>query len=131
METDVIATSADGKATFKFHIDSHGYWGYDLGAHDSITGIVMGYSEDEAYERQSELTTLYGNFFKIEFENKGSGKWYLLRNTDLQCPAIYVSEDGKEAFMIDVDFYGENVINKVIKEIIGDDCESLKIFFDS
>lgn len=126
--TDVIATSADGKATFKFHIDSHGYWGYDLGAHDSITGIVMGYSEDEAYERQSELTTLYGNFFKIEFENKGSGKWYLLRNTDLQCPAIYVSEDGKEAFMIDVDFYGENVINKVIKEIIGDDCESLKIF---
>ena len=126
--TDVIATSEDGKATFKFHIDSHGYWGYDLGAHDSITGIVMGYSEDEAYERQSELTTLYGNFFKIEFENKGSGKWYLLRNTDLQCPAIYVSEDGKEAFMIDVDFYGENVINKVIKEIIGDDCESLKIF---
>lgn len=126
--TDVIATSEDGKATFKFHIDSHGYWGYDLGAHDSITGIVMGYSEDEAYERQSELTTLYGNFFKIELENKGSGKWYLLRNTDLQCPAIYVSEDGKEAFMIDVDFYGENVINKVIKEIIGDDCESLKIF---
>ena len=30
--------------------------------------------------------------------------------------------------MIDVDFYGENVINQVIKSVIGDKCESLKIF---
>ena len=45
MEQMLLRTSKDGKATFKFHIDSHGYWGYDLGAHDSITGIVMGLDE--------------------------------------------------------------------------------------
>ena len=53
--TDVIATSKDGNATFKFHIDSHGYWGYDLGAHDSITGIVMGLDEKEANENNMNI----------------------------------------------------------------------------
>ena len=46
----------------------------------------------------------------------------------LQNPMIYVSKDGKEAFMIDVDFYGANVLNEKIKAVIGDKCESLKIF---
>lgn len=126
--TDVIATSKEGNVSFKFHIDSHGYWGYDLGAHDSITGIVMGYDEAYANENQHDLTVQYANFFVIEMENKGPGKWYMLNNTDLENPMIYVSEDGKEAFMIDVDFYGENVLNRIIKEVIGEDCESLKIF---
>ena len=66
--------------------------------------------------------------FVIEMENAGKGKWYMLNGTDLENPIIYVSSDGKEAFMIDVDFYGENVINQVIKSVIGDKCESLKIF---
>lgn len=126
--TDVIATSKEGNVSFTFHIDAHGYWGYDLGAHDSITGIVMGYDEAYAYENQSALTTQYANFFVIEMENKGSGTWYMLNNTDLENPMIYVSADKKEAFMIDVDFYGENVINQIIKEVIGEECESLKIF---
>lgn len=126
--TDVIATSKEGNVSFTFHIDSHGYWGYDLGAHDSITGVVMGYDEAYAYENQSALTTQYANFFVIEMENEGSGTWYMLNNTDLENPMLYVSADKKEAFMIDVDFYGENVINQMIKEVIGEECESLKIF---
>ena len=126
--TDVIATSKEGNVTFKFHIDSHGWWGYDLGAHDSITGLVMGLSPEEANEKQHEYTMKYGNFFVIEMENKGLGKLYMLNGTDLENPMIYVSEDGKEAFMIDVDFYGAHVLNKVIKSVIGDKCESLKIF---
>lgn len=60
--TDVIATSKDGNVSFEFHIDSHGYWGYDLGAHDSITGVVMGYAADFAQENQRDLTTKYANF---------------------------------------------------------------------
>ena len=126
--TDVIATSKEGNVSFKFHIDSHGWWGYDLGAHDSITGLVMGLSPEEAQEKQHEYTMKYGNFFVIEMENKGSGKLYMLNGTDLENPMIYVSEDGKEAFMIDVDFYGAYVLNDVIKSVIGDKCESLKIF---
>lgn len=126
--TDVIATSKEGNVSFKFHIDSHGWWGYDLGAHDSITGLVMGLSPEEAQEKQHEYTMKYGNFFVIEMENKGPGKLYMLNGTDLENPMIYVSEDGKEAFMIDVDFYGAYVLNDVIKSVIGDKCESLKIF---
>ena len=126
--TDVIATSKEGNVSFKFHIDSHGWWGYDLGAHDSITGLVMGLNPEEAQEKQHEYTMKYGNFFVIEMENKGPGKLYMLNGTDLENPMIYVSEDGKEAFMIDVDFYGANVLNTVIKSVIGDKCESLKIF---
>ncbi|MEG0276786.1 MAG: MBL fold metallo-hydrolase [Coprobacillus sp.] len=128
--TDVIATGKDDEnIRFSFHIDSHGYWGYDLGAHDSITGLVMGQDEKTAYDQQHDMTTQYGNFFKIDMGIDGPGKLYMLKNTDLENPMIYVSEDGKEAFMIDVDFYGENVLNKVIKDVIGPNCESLKIYF--
>ena len=126
--TDVIATSKEGNVSFKFHIDSHGWWGYDLGAHDSITGLVMGYDEDEAYDKQHDLTMDYGNFFVIKMKEDKNGTWYMLNDTDLQNPMMYVSKDGKEAFMIDVDFYGANVINDKIKAVIGDKCESLKIF---
>ena len=126
--TDVIATSKEGNVSFKFHIDSHGWWGYDLGAHDSITGLVMGYSDQDAYDQQHDLTTEYGNFFVIKMKEDSAGTWYMLRDTDLENPMMYVSKDGKEAFMIDVDFYGENVLNEKIKAVIGDKCESLKIF---
>lgn len=130
--TDVIATSQEGNVSLKFHIDSHGWWGYDLGADDSITSLVMGFDQKaidaDRAERESPITKQYGNFFVIEMENAGKGKWYMLNGTDLENPIIYVSSDGKEAFMIDVDFYGENVINQVIKSVIGDKCESLKIF---
>ncbi len=126
--TDVIATSQEGHVSFKFHIDSHGYWGYDLGAHDSITGIVMGYDEKEAFEKQHELTMKYGQFFVIKMFENDKGTLYQLNGTDLENPMIYVSKDKKEALMVDVDFYGAHVLNKVIKDIIGDDCESLKIF---
>ncbi len=126
--TDVIATSKDGNVSFEFHIDSHGYWGYDLGAHDSITGVVMGYAADFAQENQRDLTTKYANFFAITMPNITTAKGYMLNATDLENPMIYVSKDGKEALMIDVDMYGENVINQVIKSVIGPDCESLKIF---
>lgn len=130
--TDVIATSREGHVSLKFHIDSHGWWGYDLGADDSITSLVMGFDQKaidaDRAERESPITKQYGNFFVIEMENAGKGKWYMLNGTDLENPIIYVSSDGKEAFMIDVDFYGENVINQVIKSVIGDKCESLKIF---
>lgn len=128
--TDVIATGRDdSQVSFSFHIDSHGYWGYDLGAHDSITGLVMGLDEKTAYDKQNEMTTKYGNFFKIDMNISGPGKLYMLKNTDLQNPMIYVSEDGTEAFMIDVDFYGENVLNQLIKDVIGPKCKSLKIYF--
>nr|WP_318039186.1 MBL fold metallo-hydrolase [uncultured Faecalibacillus sp.] len=126
--TDVIATSKEGNVSFKFHIDSHGWWGYDLGAHDSITGLVMGEDEKTANENQHDLTTEYGNFFVIKMKEDSAGTWYMLRDTDLENPMMYVSKDGKEAFMIDVDFYGENVLNEKIKAVIGDKCESLKIF---
>ena len=126
--TDVIAKSKEGNVTLRFHIDSHGWWGYDLGAHDSITGLVMGYDADEAYDKQHDLTMDYGNFFVIKMKEDKNGTWYMLNDTDLQNPMMYVSKDGKEAFMIDVDFYGANVINDKIKAVIGDKCESLKIF---
>lgn len=126
--TDVIAKSKEGNVTLRFHIDSHGWWGYDLGAHDSITGLVMGYDADEAYDKQHDLTMDYGNFFVIKMKEDKNGTWYMLNDTDLQNPMIYVSKDGKEAFMIDVDFYGANVLNEKIKAVIGDKCESLKIF---
>lgn len=126
--TDVIATSKEGNVKLSFHIDSHGWWGYDLGAHDSITGLVMGYGAEEANEKQHELTMKYGNFFVIKMKEDKAGTWYMLNNTDLENPMIYVSKDGKEAFMIDVDFYGANVLNEKIKAVIGDKCESLKIF---
>lgn len=126
--TDVIATSKEGNVSLEFHIDSHGWWGYDLGAHDSITGLVMGMEDKEAYDAQHDMTTQYGNFFVIEMANDAYGTWYMLRNTDLENPMIYVSKDKKEAFMIDVDFYGQNVLNQVIKSVIGPQCESLKIF---
>ena len=126
--TDVIAKSKEGNVILRFHIDSHGWWGYDLGAHDSITGLVMGYDADEAYDKQHDLTMDYGNFFVIKMKEDKNGTWYMLNDTDLQNPMMYVSKDGKEAFMIDVDFYGANVLNEKIKAVIGDKCESLKIF---
>jgi len=93
----------------------------------------MGYDQAaidaDRKEHESPITKQYGNFLTIEMENKGKGKLYMLNGTDLENPMIYVSEDGKEAFMIDVDMYGKNVLNKVIKEVIGPKCESLKIFF--
>lgn len=131
--TDVIATSEAGHVTLRFHIDSHGWWGYDLGADDSITALVMGYDQEaidkDRKEHESPITKAYGQFFVIEIPNQGTGKLYMLNGTDLENPMIYVSADGKEAFMIDVDMYGQNVINKVINDVIGEKCESLKIFF--
>ncbi len=126
--TDVIATSKEGNVTLRFHIDSHGWWGYDLGAHDSITGLVMGEDAQTAYDHQHVDTMAYANFFKIRMGEDASGSWYMLNDTDLQNPMIYLSKDGTEAFMIDVDFYGANVLNDKIKAIIGDNCKSLKIF---
>lgn len=126
--TDVIATSKEGHISFEFHIDSHGWWGYDLGAHDSITGLILGYNADEANEKQHELTMEYGQFFVIKMKEDDKGTWYMLNGTDLENPMMYVSKDGKEAMMIDVDFYGTNALNDVIKSVIGNQCESLKIF---
>lgn len=67
--TDVIATSNEGNVTLKFHIDSHGWWGYDLGADDSITGLVMGFDQDaidaDHKEHEGPLTRAYANFFVI------------------------------------------------------------------
>ena len=125
---DVIATSKEGHVSFEFHIDSHGWWGYDLGAHDSITGLVLGMDAETAKEKQHDLTLKYGQFFVIEMKSDDKGIWYLLNGTDLENPIIYVSKDKKEAFMIDVDMYGTYALNKVIKSVIGDECESLKIF---
>ena len=42
--------------------------GYDIGMHDSITGVVMGYDADYAYQNQHDLTTQYGNFFVIKMK---------------------------------------------------------------
>lgn len=126
--TDVIATSKEGNVQVKFHIDSHGWWGYDLGAHDSITGLVMGYGEEYSSENQHDLTVQYGNFFVIKMESAGDGTLYMLDGTDLENPMIYVGADGKEALMVDVDFYGQNVICQRIKDVIGKGCESLNIY---
>lgn len=126
--TDVIATSKEGNISFEFHIDSHSWWGYDLGAHDSITGLILGEDAETAQEQQHELTMKYGQFFVIKMKENDKGTWYMLNGTDLENPMMYVSADGKEAFMIDVDFYGAYVLNSVIKSVIGENCESLKIF---
>lgn len=126
--TDVIATSKEGNISFGFHIDSHSWWGYDLGAHDSITGLILGEDAETAQEQQHELTMKYGQFFVIKMKESDTGTWYMLNGTDLENPMMYVSADGKEAFMIDVDFYGAYVLNSVIKSVIGENCESLKIF---
>ena len=125
---DVIATSKEGNISFEYHIDAHGWWGYDLGAHDSITGLVLGLDADQAQEQQHDLTLKYGQFFVIKMKDTNQGSWYLLNSTDLDNPVIYVSHDKKEALLIDVDMYGANAINKVIKSVIGDQCESLNIF---
>ena len=70
--TDVIATSNEGNVTLKFHIDSHGWWGYDLGADDSITGLVMGFDQDaidaDHKEHEGPLTRAYANFFVIDMQ---------------------------------------------------------------
>lgn len=126
--TDVIATSKEGNISFEFHIDSHSWWGYDLGAHDSITGLILGEDAETAQENQHVLTMKYGQFFVIKMKEDSNGTWYMINGTDLENPMIYVSSDGKEAFMIDVDFYGAYVLNSVIKSVIGENCESLKIF---
>lgn len=125
---DVIATSKEGNISFEFHIDSHGWWGYDLGAHDSITGLVLGLDAETAKEQQHDLTLNYGQFFVIKMKENDKGTWYLLNGTDLENPIIYVSKDKKEAFMIDVDMYGGNALNDVIKSVIGEECKTLNIF---
>lgn len=127
---DVIATSTAGNVKLSFHIDSHGWWGYDL-VMDSIGGMVMGYTPEEVASKQNVLNEYvkdYTNFFVIKMKEDNRGTWYMLKDTDLENPMIYVSADKKEAFIIDVDFYGANNINRVIKSVIGDDCESIKIF---
>ena len=72
----------------------------------------MGYDADEAYDKQHNLTMDYGNFFVIKMKEDKNGTWYMLNDTDLQNPMIY----------------GANVLNEKIKAVIGDKCESLKIF---
>jgi glyoxylase-like metal-dependent hydrolase (beta-lactamase superfamily II) len=131
---DVIATSADGLASFEFHLDTGGHWGYDL-AYSSKMSEIVGSTDDNGealtgnkFENDHALATSYANFFVITMKEDENGTWYMLDDTDLENPMIYVSADGKQALMIDVDFYGENVLNSVIKSVIGEQCEDLKIF---
>ncbi|WP_290138422.1 MBL fold metallo-hydrolase [uncultured Dubosiella sp.] len=145
--TDVIATGSNG-VSLRFHIDSHGWWGYEL-AGDSLMTEIVGATDDagkqlEGSKRENDhyLATKYGNFFVIDMKKPGDsseGKWFMLRDTDLQNPMLYVSADGKEALMIDVDFYGENVLANLLKQLLGlggnvtraiaPNCERLNIFF--
>mgnify|MGYP002528734923 CR=1 FL=1 len=47
-------------------------------------------------EMMPYLTTEYGNFFVIKMKEDSAGTWYMLRDTDLENPMMYVSKDGKE-----------------------------------
>ena len=121
---DVIATSKDDKnVQFTFHMDHHGFWGYEL-AGDTFMDDVVGIPRSNDNTIRS-INTLYANFMQIKLPElegkKGNFDWFLLNNTDLENPYMYVgtnSEGKNEALMIDVDFYGENVINDVIKATI-------------
>ncbi|WP_300738677.1 MBL fold metallo-hydrolase [uncultured Dubosiella sp.] len=135
---DVVA--GDEKASLKFHIDSHGWWGYEL-VGDTIIQAVMPDSVTNGLSNK-EVANKYSNFFVIDMKKPGddsNGKWYMLRNTDLENPMLYISADGKEALMIDVDFYGENVLADLLRQLLGlggnitrelvPGCEKLNILF--
>lgn len=127
---DVIATSEAGNVTFTFHMDHHGFWGYELAGDTFMNKVVDVEITDEMTLRK--INTIYANFMKIKLPGlegkKGDFDWYILNNTDLENPYMYVGTNSKgenEALLIDVDFYGEAVINDVIKSVIVDRYGSL------
>ena len=56
---DVVA--GDEKASLKFHIDSHGWWGYEL-VGDTIIQAVMPDSVTNGLSNK-EVANKYSNFF--------------------------------------------------------------------
>jgi len=109
---NVIAEN--GSAKLEFHIQTNGWWGYDL-AGDSIVDKVFG--TEGGYFQNMETSEKYGNFFKIDLTEKYEG-FYLLKDTDLQNPILIMNDE--EAFLVDVDFRGTDVFRSFIKEAVGD-----------
>ncbi len=127
---DVLATSRDGLASFIFHIDSHGWWGYEL-AGDTLMNKLMSEKDTDGNPIEGNankaLAAKYGNFFVIKMSEDDKGTWYMLKDTDLEAPYLFISKDGSRAALIDTDFYGENVLNSILKSLLGDSCKELKI----
>lgn len=127
---DVLATSKDGVASFKFHIDSHGWWGYELIGDTLMSRLMTSVDTDgnPIDERADKvLATKYGNFFVIEMSSDENGTWYMLKDTDLEAPYLFISKDKTHAALIDTDFYGENALLRILRTLLGDQCQELKI----
>lgn len=125
---DVVA--GDDKASLKFHIDSHGWWGYEL-VGDTIIQAVMPDSVTNGLSNK-EVADKYSNFFVIDMKKpdaQWNGSMIMLKDTDLQNPVIYMNENKTETMIIDLDFCGHNILAQKIKDVIGKDCQKLTIFF--
>ena len=113
-KTSANYIAENGTATLKFHVQTNGYWGYDL-AGDSIIDKVTG--EQGGYRENQELNNKYANFFVVDMTEKYENM-YVLNDTDLQNPVLFM--DDKEAFVIDVDFRGGQTFHDTLMELIGD-----------
>ncbi|MBR4164520.1 MAG: hypothetical protein IKR11_13435, partial [Solobacterium sp.] len=101
-------------AKLAFHVQTNGYWGYDL-AGDSIIDKVTG--EKGGYMENQKLNDKYANFFAVDMTEKYAGM-YVLNDTDLQNPVLFM--DDSEAFLIDVDFRGGETLHKLVEDMVGD-----------
>ncbi len=104
----------NGSAQLKFHVQTNGYWGYDL-AGDSIIDKVTG--EPGGYMENQQLNNKYANFFVVDMTEKFENM-YVLNDTDLQNPVLYMND--KEAFLVDVDFRGGETLHKLVMDMVGD-----------
>ena len=106
--------ASNGSAVLEFHVQTNGYWGYDL-AGDSIIDKVV--NEPGGYMENQELNNKYAQFFTVDLTDRYEGL-YILNDTDLQNPVLYMNDD--EAFLVDVDFRGAENLKKILAELVGD-----------
>ena len=85
--------ASNGSAVLEFHVQTNGYWGYDL-AGDSIIDKVV--NEPGGYMENQELNNKYAQFFTVDLTDRYEGL-YILNDTDLQNPVLYMNDD--EAFL--------------------------------
>ena len=104
----------NGSASLEFHVQTNGYWGYDL-AGDSIINLVV--DQEGGYMENQELNNEYANFFTVDMSEKFEGM-YILNDTDLQNPILFMNDE--EALVVDVDFRGGETLVKLLKELVGD-----------
>ena len=101
-------------AKFEFHVQTNGYWGYDL-AGDSIIDKVT--AQPGGYMENQELNNQYAQFFTVDLTDRFAGL-YILNDTDLQNPVLFMNDT--EALLIDVDFRGGETLHKLVKQLVKD-----------